>query len=114
MPGLRAFSARKAFVTFVAAGSLSLAFLCWTAPTAAQTVKPRTPELERLLEGFVSERAKKEAEIRASPIYKKKYNECILKHANNLAEARTQMAVGVLAQACVDQAEIYYMEQEGR
>ena len=111
MPGLRAFSARKAFVTFVAAGSLSLAFLCWTAPTAAQTVNPIPPELQRLLEGA---RAQKEAEIRASPIYKKKHNECILKHVDEIAEARTDMAVRVLAQACVDQAEIYYMEQEGR
>ena len=115
MPGLRAFSARKAFVTFVAAGSLSLAFLCWTAPTAAQTGKSRSPEFERLLEGFDREqRAKKEAEIRASPIYKKKHNECILKHVDDITKARTKMAVGVLMRVCVDQAKLYYMEQKGR
>ena len=111
MPPLRAFFARKTFVTFVAGGLLSLAFLYWTAPTAAQTGKPRSPELERLLEGFDRQ---KEAEIRASPIYKKKLNECILNHVADIAEAKTEMAVRVLRQACVDQAEIYYMEQEGR
>ena len=113
MPGLRAFFARKAFVTFVAAGSLSLAFLCWTAPTAAQTGEFLSPA-DRLLLGLPSREEVQRAKIRASPVFKKKYNECILNHVNDIAEARTERAVRVLEGACVRQAEMYYMEQEGR
>ena len=108
LPALRVFFARKPFMTSMAAGLLSLAFICSTAPTAAQTLD----DLKARMGAAAAAKEKKEKEeMQASPIYKKKYNECVLNH---LGKARTKEATVLMNWACYSEAEIYYMEQKRR
>ena len=109
----------KPFMTSLTAGLLSLAFLCWAVPTAAQE-KEREEQsrgyspfeksvLEDLFETSPTPEEKKRREMRDSPIYKKKYNKCVL---NKITELKTDLAVRVLVQACHSEAKMYYIKQK--
>ena len=73
------------------------------APTAAQSL------FDALTGPLPTPEDKKREEMQGSPIYKKKYNKCVL---NKITEVKTDMAARMLAAACHSEAELYYIKQE--
>ena len=111
VPTLRGFFVGRPFMTSVSVGLLSLAFVCSTVPTAAQAEEHLSP-VQLFLEIGRQEKLRAEREkMQDSPIYKKMYNECVLKH---LEKVKTDIAVKVLISVCRSEAKMYYLEQKRR